>query len=87
MSDAIISGQNELFLSSIFPTIAKPEPGMDPHLLRFNLWYGLPCWLSGKESTSNTGDLSSIPGSKDTREKEMTTHSSVLAWEILWTES
>ena len=27
MSDAIISGQNELFLSSIFPTIAKPEPG------------------------------------------------------------
>ena len=31
----------------------------------------------------NAEDLGSIPGS---REKEMTTHSSTLAWRIIWTE-
>ena len=36
----------------------------------------------GKESACNTGDL----GWEDPLEKEMTTHSSSLAWRILWTE-
>ena len=31
-------------------------------------------------------DASSIPGSQDPLEKEMATHSSILAWEILWIE-
>ena len=30
--------------------------------------------------------LGQIPGSGDPLEKEMTTHSSILAWEIPWTE-
>ena len=30
--------------------------------------------------------VGSIPGSEDPLEKEMTIHSSVLAWEIPWTE-
>ena len=34
---------------------------------------------------ANAGDISSIPGSGRSLEKEMTTHSSILAWEIPWT--
>ena len=31
-------------------------------------------------------DTSSIPGREDPLEEEMTTHSSILAWRIPWTE-
>ena len=41
--------------------------------------------MSGQESTCNAGDLGLIPGS-DPLEEEMATYSSVLAWEIPWTE-
>ena len=50
---------------------------------------GLPRWPSGKESTCNKGDArdtGSIPGSERSLEKEMATNSSILAWEIPWTE-
>ena len=40
----------------------------------------------GKESDSNTGDPSSIPGWRRSLEKGMATHSSILAWRIPWTE-
>ena len=40
----------------------------------------------GKESTCNAGDLGSILGQEDPLEKEMAIHSSILAWEIPWTE-
>ena len=43
-------------------------------------------WLSSKEFTCNAGDLSLIPGSDRSLEKEVATHSSILAWEIMWTE-
>ena len=36
---------------------------------------------------ANAGDLGLIPWSGRSLEKEMTTHSSVLAWEIPWTEA
>ena len=39
-----------------------------------------------KESACNAGDPGSIPGWEDLLEKEMATHSSILAWEIPWTE-
>ena len=39
-----------------------------------------------KESTCNAGDLGSIPGWGRFLEKEMATHSSILAWRIPWTE-
>ena len=41
---------------------------------------------NGKASVYNEGDLGSIPGSEDTLEKEMTIHSSAIAWKIPWTE-
>ena len=50
---------------------------------------GLSRWLCGKESTYNAGDArdsGSIPGQENPLEKEMATHSSILAWEIPWTE-
>ena len=37
-------------------------------------------------SPANVGDLNSILGCEDPLEKEMATHSSVLAWEIPWIE-
>ena len=47
---------------------------------------GLPRWLSSKESTCAAGDMGLIPGLGRPLKKEMATHSSVLAWKILWTE-
>ena len=54
----------------------------------------LPWWLRSKESTSNTGDRSSIPGVDPKEQKmagrppgeAMATHSSIPAWVIPWTE-
>ena len=43
---------------------------------------GFPCGSAGKESTCHVGDL----GWEDALEKEMATHSSILAWRIPWTE-
>ena len=40
----------------------------------------------GKVSAYNVGDPGSIPGSEDLLEKEMATHSSILAWKIPWME-
>ena len=39
-----------------------------------------------KASVYNVGDPGSIPGSGSSLEKEMAIHSSILAWEIPWTE-
>ena len=46
----------------------------------------LPCWLNGKEFVCNAGDTSPILGWGDPLEKEIATYSSILAWEIPWTE-
>ena len=52
------------------------------------LW--LPCWLSGKETACIAGDLQETwvwsLGWEDHPEKEIVTHSSILAWEIPWTK-
>ena len=52
--------------------------------------YGLPRWLSGKESTCQAGDMgwedSQSLGWEDSLEEEMATYSSILAWKMPWTE-
>ena len=48
--------------------------------------YGFPIGSVGKESVCRAGDLGSIPESEDLLEKEMATHSSILAWRIPWRE-
>ena len=47
---------------------------------------GFPGGSEVKASASNVGDPGSIPGREDPLEKEMVTHSSILAWRIPWTE-
>ena len=39
-----------------------------------------------KSLPANAGDVGSIPGSGRSLEKEMATHSSILAWRIPWME-
>ncbi|KAM7230985.1 hypothetical protein CapIbe_018475 [Capra ibex] len=39
-----------------------------------------------QETACNPGDQGSIPAWEDPLEKEMATHSSILAWRIPWTE-
>ena len=39
-----------------------------------------------KHPPDDAGDMGSIPGLEDLLEKEMANHSSIRAWEILWTE-
>ena len=46
---------------------------------------GLPQWLSSKESAYKGGAAGDI-GQEDSLEEGMTTHSSILAWEIPRTE-
>ena len=45
-----------------------------------------PDGSDGKQSACDAGDLDSIPGWEDPLEKEIETHSSILAWRIPWTE-
>ena len=47
---------------------------------------GFPGGADDKASAYNAGDPGSIPGSEDPLEKEMATHSSILAWKIPWTK-
>ena len=47
---------------------------------------GLPWWLLSKKSACNPGGQGSVPWSGRSLEKEIATHSSILAWEIPWTE-
>ena len=51
--------------------------------------FGLPRWHIGKEFTCREGDQDTQVWSlvwEDPLEEEMTIHSSILAWEIPWTE-
>ena len=47
---------------------------------------GFPGGSAAKNPLAHAGDVSPIPGSEDPQEKEMATHSSILAWTIHWTE-
>ena len=53
------------------------------------IYMGFPDGSAGKELACNAGDIGSLGrslGREDPLEKEMATHSSILAWRILWTE-
>ena len=47
---------------------------------------GLPRWLSSKESPANQETWVPFMGQEAPLEKEIATDSSILPWEILWTE-
>ena len=48
--------------------------------------WGFPGGSDGEESACNVGELGLIPRLGRPLVKEMATHSSILAWEIPWTE-
>ena len=48
--------------------------------------FGLPSGSDGKESACKARDPGSILDQEDPLEKEMSTHSSIFAWEIPWRE-
>ena len=47
---------------------------------------GFPSGSVVKNPPANSGDAGSIPGSGRSFEKDMATHSSILAWETPWIE-
>ena len=50
---------------------------------------GFPGGTSGKEPPASSGDIRDAVGSlgwEDPLEKEMATHSSIIAWKFSWTE-
>ena len=47
---------------------------------------GFPGGSDGKESACDAGDRVQSLGREDPLEEEVATHSSILAWEIPWTE-
>ena len=47
---------------------------------------GFPDGSDSKESACNAGDLVQSLGREDPLEKEMATHSRILAWRMPWTE-
>ena len=52
----------------------------------YSLVLGFPGGSDGEESSCSAEDPGLIPGSEDSLEKGMATHSSILAWRIPWTE-
>ena len=57
-------------------------------LLQVTDYFRLPRWCRGNlpDNAGGTGEVGSIPGQEDPLEKEMATHSNILAWRIPWTE-
>ena len=47
---------------------------------------GFPSGSDSKESACSVGDPGLILGQEEPLEKEVSTHSSILAWRISWTE-
>ena len=50
----------------------------------YHVW--LSCGSVGRESACSAGNLDLIPGSEDSLEESMATHSSILVLRIPWTE-
>ena len=59
---------------------------MQKGTIKWSVRVDFPSGSVGKVSAYNVGDPGSIPGSEDLLEKEMATHSSILAWKIPWME-
>ena len=55
-------------------------------VFEFGNWGFFPGGSEGKESLFNVEDLALIPGSGRSPGEERATHSSILVWEVPWTE-
>ena len=69
-------------MRDIIPQLISPGFSLPPILETFQVYSrGFPGGLVVKNLPANTGD-----GGEDALEKEMATHSSILAWESPWIE-
>ena len=59
---------------------------LDYKCICFKIFHNFFCGSDGEESACNAADPDSICRLEDPLEKGMTTHSSILAWKIPWTE-
>ena len=66
------------------PRTARAAVRKDKGLLQVRT--RLHWWLNGKEFTCQAGHTGSIPGSGRSPGEGNATHSSILAWQIPWTE-
>ena len=78
-------------IHGIFHTGGLPNPGIEPGSpvlwADFLLFEPPEKQLLSNKMQCNAGDLGSVPGSeRPPLEKEMATYSSILAWEIPWSE-
>ena len=65
----------------------RPESPLSVFKFLFSSLSCFPGGSEGKESACSAGDPGLIPrGGEDPLEKEIATHSSILAWKIPWTE-
>ena len=88
------------FLQGIFPTQESNQGLLHCRQILYQLsyegnlssiWEALKCFLAlvvknPPVHAEDIRDLGSIPGSGRSLEKGVATHSSILAWRILWTE-
>ena len=72
--------KSESEVAQLYPTVSDPMdcslPGSSNHGI----------FQVVKNPSANAGDAGLILGSRRSLEKEIATHSSILAWEIPWTE-
>ena len=69
-------------------SIEKESLRLQDNLLTTGLWGGFPGGTVVKPLPASAGDEMQVQslGLQDPLEKEMATHSSILAWDIPWTE-
>ena len=60
---------------------------MKDSLAYYIRYFGIPWWLSGKNLPAEQETQVESLAQEDPLEKEMATPSSILAWEIPWTET
>ena len=83
MSSALTAG----FFTTSATWEFQPLLSLLPKIVLLFLSYsnlGFSRGSDGKESACSVGDQGLIPGSGLSLEKEMATHSSILAWKIPW---
>ena len=70
--------------------MAHSRPALLPHIILLGLRIRHLLWASQvavfKNWLAYAGDMGTVPVSGRSLEKEMAAHSSILAWEIPWTE-
>ena len=71
-------------IRSVFPRETEPTRDIDVSMYVYE--WGLPGDSVVRNLPANAGDIAQSLGWEYSLEKEMAVHSSILAWEIPWTE-